>query len=180
MDRYDRLVRYTIFRASRDRCGKDPAWLDDVASATWTGFVQGLRRAPQDTPRSVPTLLITIARNQVVSALRRHASRVRRKQADIEGHDIATAADDPIALLQELEDLTHLQNCVSSLGEEDRLILTQLPAIMDRRWEDAAGALGRAESTLRSQWKGLLARLRDGFSGQRDHRAEGGRERQLG
>ena len=36
MDRFDRLVRYVIYRASRQRCRRDPLWLDSVASEVWT------------------------------------------------------------------------------------------------------------------------------------------------
>ena len=52
MSRYDRLVRYAVFRAARDRCRKDPEWLDSIGSATWAGFVQSLNRSPDSLRRA--------------------------------------------------------------------------------------------------------------------------------
>ena len=38
MQRYDRLVRFTIFRVAKSRCLSDPHWVDTIATDTWTGL----------------------------------------------------------------------------------------------------------------------------------------------
>ena len=43
MDRFDRLVRFTIFRTSRQRCRQDPLWIDSVASEVWTDLCRSAR-----------------------------------------------------------------------------------------------------------------------------------------
>jgi len=163
MERYDRLVRFAVFRLSRDRCLRDPQWLDGLASEIWTAFVQRARQLP-DAVQSPRALLLSIARNRTVSALR---SAIReRAQGSVsswptDGPDIpAPDSDDPTAWLTRLEDLAALQACRDRLSADDRRIMTQLEAILDRRWEAAAGALGVPESTLRSRWKGVLDQLR--------------------
>jgi RNA polymerase sigma factor (sigma-70 family) len=165
MDRYDRLVRYAIYRLSKDHCARDPQWLDGLASGVWAAFVDSARRGGRSLPASVPTFLVTVARNHAVSGLRK-ATR-SRDQAGGSPQDLETAAvteGDASAILQKIELLARLHECVLDLDADDRLIIGELSAIMDRRWRDAAGSLGRSESTLRSQWKRLLVRLREAFS----------------
>ncbi len=70
MARYDRLVRFTIFRISRQRCRQDPHWVDSIASETWAGFVRSMQRDPNKTPDSVSRYLMRTARNRSISALR--------------------------------------------------------------------------------------------------------------
>jgi len=162
MDRYDRLVRYTIFRASKDRCLADPEWLESLSSETWTGFVGSAKRDPDGQPKSLRAYLVQIARHKVVSAL-------RRKQPDaipLYGNDdspgpsVAAELEEPTETLARLELLEALRDCLEELDAEDRALATQLRAITDRRWKEAAEALGMAESTLRSRWARVLARLR--------------------
>jgi len=162
MDRYDRLVRYTVFRASTDRCLQDPEWLDSMASATWEGFVRTMRRDPNNRPRSLRAYLARIARNQVVSALRgmRSGGEVLEIDADDDKVVITSELEEPIETLSRLELLEALRACLSELSPEDRTLATQLEAITERRWKDAAAALGLAESTLRSRWQSILERLR--------------------
>lgn len=161
MDRYDRLVRYTIFRASKDRCLADPEWLDSLASETWTGFVESAKRDPDDRPKSLRAYLVQIAKHKVISSL-------RRKQPDplpLYGTDdfpepsVAAELEEPVETLARLELLGVLRECLEELDEEDRAMATQLRAITDRRWKEAAEALGMAESTLRSRWARALTRL---------------------
>ncbi len=159
--RYDRLVRYTVFHVSQQRCHDDPQWLDSVASATWTGFVQSLNRAPDQLPASMPAYLTRIARNQAVSALRRKGLEAESLDAqdDMAGKIGAEAAD-PLEMLSQLEDMESLQKCLAAVAAEDRPLLGQLEAITSRRWKMASESLGVAESTLRSRWRRLLDRLR--------------------
>jgi len=159
--RYDRLVRYTIFQSSQQRCHDDPQWLDSVASATWSGFVQSLNRTPDDPPSSVPGYLVRIARNQAISAGRRKTLQTESLDAEA-GESVLSEGeeDDPLAVLAQVEDLESLRSCLSSVPEEDRKLLGQLEAITSRRWRDASDALGMPESTVRSRWGRLLDRLR--------------------
>ncbi len=162
MDRYDRLVRYTVFRASREHCRQDPQWLESVASATWAGFVRSMQRDPDNLPRSLSAYLVRIAKNQVISALRsRHTeSATLSIDADLSDPYLTSELEEPIETLSQLEHLEALRDCFSELGPEDRTMLTQLSAITERRWKDAAEALALKESTLRSRWLNVLARLR--------------------
>lgn len=162
MDRYDRLVRYTVFSASTDRCSRDPQWLDAMASATWEGFVQSMRHDPDNRPRSLRAYLTRIARNQVVSALRgvRSGAEVVEIDASADQVVVTSELEEPVETLSRLELLEALRACLSELSPEDRTLATQLEAITERRWKDAAAALGLAESTLRSRWRSTLERLR--------------------
>jgi RNA polymerase sigma factor (sigma-70 family) len=159
MARYDRLVRYTVFRFSRSRTHYDPQWLDGVASATWAGFVRVVRRDIADPPGSVSSLLTTIARNQTISAIRGSDAPATKSLTD-DLEESAGSSGDPSALAARLEFLGHLRECLAGLDEDDRTLAGELPAILDRRWQEAAAALGLAESTLRSRWNRVLERLR--------------------
>ncbi len=162
LSRYDRLVRYTVFHASRQRCHDDPQWLDSVASATWTGFVQSLNRAPDQLPNSIPAYLARIAKNQTVSALRKRGVDVESLDArdDEVIYDVDSEAADPLEVLSKADDLEALRACLDAVVADDRPMLGQLEAITSRQWKDAATVLGIAESTLRSRWSRLLDRLR--------------------
>lgn len=162
MDRYDRLVRFAIFRASRDRCRQDPQWLDSIASATWTGFVISLRRDPEDRPRTVKAFLVRIARNQVVSALRKASTEKATVSINDRGNvELTATQENHVDLLARLELIEAIRACLSALDSDDRPLAAQWPVIIERRWREAAGVLGVPESTLRSRWKVLLERLRD-------------------
>ena len=167
VDRYDRLVRYMLFRASGKRCVHDPAWLDALAWAAWAGFVQSVRRDPDLRPASLSAYLVRIARNQVASALR--AGRSEPVVANIDAGDergqIADSLETPDEVAARLELLERLRECFETLGADDRTLVSQLSAIMERRWQAAATALGMAESTLRSRWKQTLHRLRECMEG---------------
>lgn len=162
LSRYDRLVRYTVFHASRQRSHDDPQWLDSVASATWTGFVQSLNRAPDQLPTSIPAYLARIAKNKTVSALRKRGvaaeSLDAREDDAVQG--VGSEAADPLEVLSMADDLEALRVCLDAVSADDRPMLGQLEAITSRHWKDAAAALGLAESTLRSRWGRLLDRLR--------------------
>ncbi len=162
MDRYDRLVRYAVFQAARQPCLRDPQWLDAVASATWQGFVQSMRRAGGQTPDSLTAFLARIARNQAISALRRNTGGERTLSLDAGSEEFTgeSESEGPVETLARLELLEAVQACLAGLSEDDRTVATQLGAITERRWKEAAGALGIAESTLRSRWKQVLGRLR--------------------
>ncbi len=167
MARYDRLVRYTVFHRAQQRCRKDPEWLDSVASATWAGFVQSLNRSPENPPSSVSAYLVRIALNQVASSLRKKELPYERLEA--RGNETLAVdreeAPDPLTTLSTAEDLTVLKACIESVGGDDSELLVHLDAITERRWKDAAAALGLPESTLRSRWQRLLDRLRECMEG---------------
>ena len=161
MDRYDRLVRYAVFHASRDRSAQDPQWLDAMASATWEGFVRSMRRAPDRLPSSPAAYLVRIARNKVASSLRRPAAaKSVISFQDADAHLLEDPGEEPVETVERLELLESLRDCLAELEDNDRALASQLGTITDRRWRDAAEALGLRESTLRSRWKRVLERLR--------------------
>lgn len=162
IERYDRLVRFTILRATADRCRQDPLWLESVASATWDGFVRSLQRSPESHPRSARAYLVQIAKNQCVTALRRTpqpTESLGRPEGE-EPLDVTVELEEPVETLARLELLEVVQGCLAELDTNDKMLTTQLTAITDRRWKDAAFALGVSESALRSRWKKTLERLR--------------------
>ena len=162
MDRYDRLVRYAVFRTTKDRCLKDPQWLDSVASEAWTGFVQSIRRDPDNLPKSLGAYLVQIARNRAVSAARRSARGSELPAGGIaaDAANIPAEMNDPAEELARIELLDTLRGCLAEMDGESRKLAAQLEAITERRWREAAAALGLKESTLRSRWKQVLAGLR--------------------
>lgn len=161
MDRYDRLIRYTILRVARDRCIKDPQWLDSVAGDTWNGFVQSVRRAPDQLPTSLKAYLAKTARNRCISALRKRDHGQTLSLSDEDGYaEVEAECENPADVLGELEDLDALRGCLEQLDPEEQALATQLSAIVDRKWRVAAEALGMPESTVRSKWKVTLDKLR--------------------
>ncbi|MCH7924075.1 MAG: sigma-70 family RNA polymerase sigma factor [Planctomycetes bacterium] len=162
MDRYDRLVRYTVFHCARSRAKSDPQWVDSTASVTWSGFVQSLRRRPDNQPQSVAKYLVRIARNSAVSELRKTATADRHTSLETvdEADQASSSADDPAVEIERIELIEALRGCFSDLGAEDRQLSPQLEAILNRRWREAAEALNTKESTLRSRWKRVLEALK--------------------
>jgi RNA polymerase sigma factor (sigma-70 family) len=163
MKRYDRLVRYTIFRGTRDRCAADPHWLDARASETWTGFVQSARRRGFQPPDDLATYLIQIARNKCRDALR-IAGAVSSPALSADEQVLSQFSaehEDTADIAGRLDELAALRECLEGLDAEDRALCAHLPLIMDRRWKEAAERLGLAESTLRSRWDRVLRTLRD-------------------
>lgn len=161
IERYDRLVRYTVFRAARHRCRQDPEWVDSVASDTWAGFVRSMQRNPDKLPDSVTTYLIQVARNRCTDALR-VVPPSHESLDDESGGDIAPADEggqDPLEVAARLEELEILRSCVDDLSDDDRGLYAQLDLITQKRWREAAAALAIPEATLRSRWKKVLGRL---------------------
>ena len=172
MHRYDRLVRYTVWRISREQCRRDPAWLDSLSSSTWTGFIRSMQLDLDERPSAVGTYLVRIARNQCVSALRRLSRRAGAPQraADAVTESIPSQAEDPVDVVARLELLEKLKHCLNELPDTDQRLFSQLSNITERKWTAAAAALGMSESTLRSRWKGTLARIRASITTKSGHR----------
>jgi RNA polymerase sigma factor (sigma-70 family) len=165
IDRYDRLVRFTIFKAGRKYCDRDPGWLDVRANETWAGIVQALRRlGVRNIPDNLATYLIQIARNKSLDAIRQADSRrtlpFDSATAAESAAQTADPAEDPAAILENVEELDSLRDCISRLSSDDQVICAEIGLIVEKRWEEAAAALDMAESTLRSRWKAILGRLR--------------------
>jgi RNA polymerase sigma factor (sigma-70 family) len=160
--RYDRLVRFTVFRVSKSRSLADPHWVDTIAADTWTGFVRSIQRDTDRIPASLKTYLIQTARNRCISAIRstRLAPASLDEAAD-EVSALAAGAADPGAEMGRLEELEALRSCVDSLSEEQRRLYAHCDAITERRWVEVARTLGEAESTVRSRWKKVLESLHD-------------------
>ncbi len=169
--RYDRLVRYTIFRQAPDRCQSDPHWMDGVASEVWTGMVRAFRRDRYAAPASLRAYIVGIARNQSITALRKATTLKETPTLDLAAAagESDPAALDPAEVAEKLDTLEALSGCLELLSGDDRTLAEHLPAILDRRWREAAIALDLAESTLRSRWKRVLEQLRtcvEGKTGQ--------------
>jgi RNA polymerase sigma factor (sigma-70 family) len=165
MDRYDRLVRYTIYRISRERCGRDPLWLDSVASEVWLDVTRSARAQPDLAVANVPSYLIQIARRRCIDAIRRRgeAPEATGGSEDLTASQIPANKEDTSETLSRFEQLSAVRECLGRLNEDDRALCSELSAITAGRWREAAGRLGMPESTLRSRWKRVLDRLRAGL-----------------
>lgn len=166
IDRYDRLVRFTIFKVNASQCRADPQWLDGIASDTWNGFVQSLQRNPDAMPDNLKAYLSRIARNRAISAGRgKNLPTNSLDDHETMAEQLAGSVDQPADQLADLEMLSALKNCLADLDEDARQMADHLESITQRRWKQAAESLGCAESTLRSRWKVVLGLLRDCVSG---------------
>ena len=162
MDRYDRLVRYTIYRASRQRCHRDPLWLDSVASEVWTDLCRSLQRSESQPVEHVHSYFIQITRRRAIDALR------RRGAAPLGGGDsdpgesaqAISQQEDTVDILAGLEEVSALRDCMAQLDEPDRLLCGEIADLTGGRWRAVAERLGVPESTLRSRWARVLDRLR--------------------
>lgn len=161
LDRYDRLVRYAIFRVARRQCTRDPQLLDSIASETWTAVIQAARSPEREAPRSVKSYVVRIARNRSVSAIRTLSRQFEHERPD-EGSDDRAASDEEPAstLLENMEQLELLRTCMAELAEPDRQICGQIVPISNRHWREAAEVLGMSESTLRSRWQRIEEQIR--------------------
>lgn len=162
MRRYDRLVRYTVFRLCRTECQQDPAFLDARASETWAGFVRSAQRSGTHFPQNIKTYLIQIAKNKCIDSLR------REEAASLGGmnglsEELVHADDAPAAgleLLIRAEEVVALRDCIETLSHGDKRICEQIEPILAGRWKQAAHALDIPESTVRSRWPVIVRTLR--------------------
>lgn len=162
INRYDKLIRYTIFRASKTLCQKDPQWLEMVASNTWLGFVHSMRHDPNTPPDNLAAYLARIARNQTLSALRsiRKSQEIQQNIGVLEKQTDKEKLESPEESMIKIEELEALNNCLAELNEDQQKLVSQLDSITRRRWKEAAQVLGMQESTLRSRWVRILERLK--------------------
>ena len=165
MDRYDRLVRYTIFRASRQRCQRDPLWLDAIAGEVWTDLCRTVAARGPDQIASVHSFLIQLARRRCIDGLRRVGLTALSDQPGVEEIDAAhqqAAADQAVfEQVAQLEQIEALGRCLERLDDPaDRQLCAELADLTAGRWKQVAERLKLPESTLRSRWKRLLGRLR--------------------
>ncbi len=162
MNRYDKLVRYIVFKRATKQCSHDPQWLEMVASNTWMGFVRSLQRNPEKRPQNLKAYLLQIAKNQTLSAIRSLQSTNREIQTLDGGDDPSNTVsiESPDEILSNLDDLEALRGCFEKLNPDQKKMISQLDAITNRRWKEAATALKVQESTLRSRWVKLLDHLK--------------------
>lgn len=162
MDRYDRLIRYTVYRASRERCRRDPLWLDSVCSEVWTDLCRSLRINGNPGIDNIHSYLIQIARRRSIDALRRPGAAPLGAGEDesVEQSQPVYESEDTSDLLSGLEEVSALRECMMRLKEPDRVLCGEIAAITSGQWKEAAGRLAMPESTLRSRWSRVLDRLR--------------------
>ncbi len=164
IDRYDRLVRYSIFKTGKRYCDRDPGWLDACANEAWTAIVKSLRKAgKKNIPANIPAYFAQIARNKSLDAVKKaDASPIisfNTEQDDpIAEHSEPEAS--PLVMLENLEQLESLRDCMSRLNEKDQVLCSEVGLIMERRWKEAAKELEMAESTLRSRWRAVVVKLK--------------------
>lgn len=165
MDRYDRLVRYVIFKTARHVCTRDPDFLESVAGDVWTNFVSNAKGDTGLELESAAAYLSTLAQRRTVSALRQLAAKSRLATVEIPsniGDSEEVSIDEQLMGLEAIE---ALKSCYETLSGEGQQMLGQLPLLMQRKWNLAANALGWSESTLRSRWSVTLEKLRDCVEG---------------
>lgn len=162
INRYDKLIRFTIFRTSKKLCQQDPHWLEMVASSSWMGFIQSMRRDPDSPPGNLAAYLTRIARNQTLSALRsiRSSQEMQHNMDALEKLTDKETLESPEASLIKIEELEALKSCLEKLNKDQQNLVSQLDSIIHRRWKEAAQALGMQESTLRSRWVRILELLK--------------------
>jgi RNA polymerase sigma factor (sigma-70 family) len=162
--RYDRLVRYTVYRAGKRYCDRDPTWLDARANDAWAAIVQAVRRlGARNLPSNPATYFAQIARNKALDAIRAADSRDVIPFEEAHGkaaEQVADPTDDPALLLENLDELEALRDCLARLSEDEQVICAEIALIMEKRWAEAAGRLNLPESTLRSRWRAILGRLK--------------------
>ncbi len=122
MDRYDRLVRYTAYRISRERCRRDPLWLDSVASEVWTDLCRAARAGRTQAVADIQSYLIQIARRRCIDALRRRGETPVGSGANEAAYTQVPAAEEDTAhLLATLEELSalhlHRARCYRLAGD---------------------------------------------------------------
>ncbi|UCG15539.1 MAG: sigma-70 family RNA polymerase sigma factor [Phycisphaerales bacterium] len=162
MKQYDRLVRYTVFRACRDRCVRDPDWLDARASETWTGFLRSVQAPGAASPEDLRAYLVQVARHKCRDALRLGRALAGRtvSQDEADLSQLVVEEEDAPDTIARLEDLEALRASIDALPPEDRVLCAEFALIVERKWKQAAKRLGIAESSLRSRWPRVLQRLR--------------------
>lgn len=162
VERYDRLVRYAIFRAGRRYCLRDPHWLDVRANESWAAIVQSLQRGA--TPDNLPAYITQISRNTCIDAVKSAQRRsIFKFTGETPDESESIGNNDPADMVEYLDQLAAIRELIPGLPKEDQRILGEVALIVERRWKDAARRLGMAESTLRSRWEGVLDRLRGGL-----------------
>lgn len=162
MGRYDRLVRYAVFRLCRAECVQDPTFLDSRASETWTGFVRSIQRTDCESPKNLKTYLIQIAKNKCADALRQSEGVAPGETGDRAGDLSVIEAASPasLELLIQAEEVLALRECLEKLSHADKRLCDQMEHLVAGRWKLAAEALGMPESTLRSRWAGVVGKLK--------------------
>jgi DNA-directed RNA polymerase specialized sigma24 family protein len=162
MRRYDRLVRFAVFRLCRTECLRDPAYLDARASETWTGLVRSVQRGPSSPPGNLKTYLIQIAKNKCVDAQRRPDGTPSTEAATDEEGLGGVAAEVPLGveLLIRAEEVLALRDCIEQLTHADKKICAHMEDIVSGRWTLAGEALHMPESTLRSRWSAIISKLK--------------------
>jgi RNA polymerase sigma factor (sigma-70 family) len=162
MDRYDRLVRYAIFQAARSACHKDPNFLDSLASDVWLALVQRARRDGTEFTQNMQSYLIQVARNKCADHWRRESRRSDEKSSSASSEEQNYAIDpapEPADVISAFEQTSRIRELLKTLPENERNLLQEMDLLTSGRWKEASRRLNSPESTLRSQWSALVAKL---------------------
>lgn len=160
MDRYDRLVRFTILRLAKTVCLQDPHFMDSVAQAAWMGLIRSVQENPNSPPRSVKAYLVQVTHHQCISSLRALARTHLTDGQALSETTLEAEQLSPDEISETLDILAALRSHLSQLPDTYRTMLAEIELIVERRWTDAAEKLGWSESTLRSRWGQMLELLR--------------------
>lgn len=160
MDRYDRLVRFTVWRLAKAVCLQDPHFVDSVSLAAWMGLVGAFRDDPKLNLRSVSAFLVQVTHHECIDHLRtlKRLNRVSGVSInELSPIGVEESAEKFASLADTME---HVRRHVSKLPDIYRTMFSEVELIVDRRWTEAAKKLGWSESTLRSRWGQMLELLR--------------------
>jgi RNA polymerase sigma factor (sigma-70 family) len=163
IDRYDKLVRYTVYQQSRHRANRDPNWLDAVASEFWTDFCRSTAAGKLTHVGNIPAYIIQSARFRCIDALRRAKKGPEAFGGDsdeIAGAQLIEDKADTDGLLESLEEVSDLRSCMAALPPADKVLCAEIELITTGKWKETAARLGIPESTLRSRWSRVLERLK--------------------
>ncbi|NOX58468.1 MAG: sigma-70 family RNA polymerase sigma factor, partial [Planctomycetes bacterium] len=132
------------------------------ANEAWAGIVQSLRRSgPKNIPPQPPAYFARIARNKSLDAAKQADARaILALDGDRSDTEPAEEALAPDLMLESVEELERLQDCISRLSADEQNICGEIGLIMERKWKEVAPRLGLAESTLRSKWEAILDKLK--------------------
>jgi len=156
--RYEPEIRREVRFALRDPILRRTFDSMDICQSVLCSFFPraALGEYDIDSPQDLTRLLVRMARNKVVDAVRRHRAQMRdhRRATTIEGVDVATLTPGPGQVAESRELLAAIQG---RLSEEERR-LAELRA-QGREWADISREVGGTSEGRRKQLTRAIARV---------------------